>query len=203
MKGLFNKKLLAAAGAAVMIGLQGCVPLVFAGGAALGVLIGTDPRPAETIKTDVDLGNRIGANINDTWKDQAHVNVNIFNGNVLLTGEVPDEAARSRVQQIAQSQPGVRRVYNSTVAGPVSSTTDRLNDAQLTTRVKTSIVSQSGMDSSGLHLVVVTERKVVYLLGIAKPDVADRAAQAASVVSGVEQVVKLVENQPQGPADRN
>jgi osmotically-inducible protein OsmY len=202
MKQLFNKKMLAAAGAAVMIGLQGCVPLVFAGGAALGVLIGTDPRPAETIKGDVDLGNRIGANINDTWKDQVHVNVNIFNGNVLLTGEVPDADAHNRVQQIAQSQPGVRRVYNATVVGPVSSTTDRLNDTQLTTRVKTSIISQSGSDSAGLHLVVVTERKVVYLLGIAKPDVADRAAKAASEVSGVEHVVKLVENQPAGPADR-
>ncbi|WP_188704320.1 BON domain-containing protein [Silvimonas iriomotensis] len=200
---LINKKLLAAAGAAVLIGLQGCVPLVFAGGAALGVLIGTDPRPSETIKTDVDLGNRIGANINDTWKDQAHVNVNIFNGVVLLTGEVPNADAHNRVQQIAQSQPGVRRVVNATVVGPVSSTTDRLNDTQLTTRVKTSIVSQSGMDSSGLHLVVITERKVVYLMGIAKPDVADRAAQAASVVSGVEQVVKVVETQPAGPADRN
>ncbi|MDR3427186.1 MULTISPECIES: BON domain-containing protein [Silvimonas] len=201
MTRLINKKHLAVIGAAVLLGLQGCVPLVFVGGAAVGVLVGTDPRPAETMKGDLDLGGKISATIIDTWKDQAHVNVNTFNSNILLTGEVPDEAARARVQQIAQSQTGVRHVYNETVVAPLSSTTDRLNDTQLTTRVKASIIGQGG-DTSGFHLMVVTERKVVYLMGIAKPDVANQSAQAASLVSGVEQVVKLVEFQPQGPADR-
>ena len=108
---------------------------------------------------------------------------------------------KARIEQIAKGKPGVRRVYNELVVGPVSSVSQRLNDTQLSARVKTAVVGEIG-DLGSVHLMVVTERQVVYLLGISKPDIVDRAARAASLVNGVQQVVKMAEFQPSGPADK-
>ncbi|MBM3116088.1 BON domain-containing protein [Jeongeupia naejangsanensis] len=182
------------------LSLSACVPIVIAGAAAVGAMVGSDPRRAETIKTDFDISARISAKILDAYKDTAHVNVNAYNGIVLLTGEVPNEAAKQKLTELARTEPGLRKLYNETVVAPVSGSTDRLNDTQLTARVKTAVWTESS-DSGALHLMVVTERKVVYLMGITRPDIVDQAARSASMVDGVAQVVKLAEANPVGPAD--
>ncbi len=194
------KKLLAACVALAM--LTACVPLVFVGGTAIGLWVGSDPRKPEIIKTDFDLGAQIDQKISETFKERAHVNVNVFNDLVLLTGEVPDAAARQQVEQFAWQMPRKpRKVYNETVIALPSSTTDRLNDSQLSARVKAAVLAQAE-DATAVHVMVVTERQVVYLMGISKPAIVERAALAASKVSGVKQVVKLVEIEPDGPADK-
>lgn len=194
------KKLIAALVA--VSSLAACVPLVFVGGAAVGLWVGSDPRKPEIIKTDFDLDAQIEARISETYKERAHVNVSVFNDLVLLTGEVPDAVTRQQVEQFAWQQPRKpRKVYNETVLAVPSSTTDRLNDSQLSARVKTAVLAESG-DATAVHIMVVTERQVVYLMGIAKPAIIERAAAAASKVNGVRQVVKLVEIEPDGPADK-
>ena len=182
--------------------LSACVPLVFVGGAAVGLMIGSDPRKPETIKSDFDLDAQLEAKIIDTYKERAHVNVHAFNDVVLLTGEVPDAAAKAQIEKFAYDmKQKPRKVYNETVIALPSSTTDRLNDSQLSARVKAAVLAQAE-DATAVHVMVVTERQVVYLMGISKPAIVERAALAASKVSGVKQVVKLVEIEPDGPADK-
>lgn len=176
--------------------LSACVPLVFVGGAALGLWIGSDPRKPDVIKKDFDLGAQLSERIIDAYKDRAHVNVNVFNDLVLLTGEVPDEAAKQQVEQFAaQMKHRPRKVFNELVVGLPSSVTARANDSQISARVKTAVLAEAG-DASAVHVMVVTERQVVYLMGVAQSSIIDRAAKAASKVGGVKQVVKLVEIEP-------
>ncbi|TJZ78885.1 BON domain-containing protein [Chitiniphilus eburneus] len=189
------KRKLVAIALAGVVGLSACVPVVFVAGAAVGALVGSDPRNAQTMKGDVDIGANISARVIDTYKERAHVNVNVFNAHVLLTGELPDDAARQNVAQVAATWPGVRAVYNETVVAPPSSNTDRLNDTQLTARAKTAILSEAG-DVTSVHFLVTTERKVVYLMGLASASLTERAARAVSFVGGVERVVKYVEVLP-------
>jgi osmotically-inducible protein OsmY len=189
------KRVVSAAIIAASLGLSACVPLVVVGGVAVGAWLGSDPRPSLTIKDDTELSANVSAKMIDEWKDKAHVSVNAFNGVVLLTGEVPDDAAKARAEQLARSFPKTRQVYNELVPGPVSSTTDRLNDTQLTTRVKSAILTTGG-DASNIHVQVITERSVVYLLGMSQPHLADKVANIAASVSGVARVVKLVQPAP-------
>lgn len=193
------KKLIAALVA--LATLTACVPLVFVGGAAVGMWIGSDPRRPETIKTDFDMDAQLEARISETYKERAHVNVNVFNDLVLLTGEVPDAKARQQIEQFAwELARKPRKVYNETVVAAPSASMDRLNDSQISARVKTAVLAEAG-DATAVHILVTTERQVVYLMGIAKVDLIERAAVAASKVNGVRQVVKLVEVGPTGPAD--
>jgi len=174
------------------LGLSACVPLVVIGGVAAGAWIGSDPRKTAVIKEDTDLGANISAKIIDEWKELAHVNVNTFSGAVLLTGELPSIEAQKKAVAMAKSFPQTRKVYDETVVGPVSSAVDRLNDTQLTTRVKSAVMLQV-KDGASVHVQVITERGVVYLLGVGTPEVANQIATVAASVSGVQQVVKLVE----------
>lgn len=193
------KKLIAALVA--LATLTACVPLVFVGGAAVGMWIGSDPRRPETIKTDFDMDAQLEARISETYKERAHVNVNVFNDLVLLTGEVPYAKARQQIEQFAwELARKPRKVYNETVVAAPSTSMDRLNDSQISARVKTAVLAEAG-DATAVHILVTTERQVVYLMGIAKADLIERAAVAASKVNGVRQVVKLVEVGPTGPAD--
>lgn len=191
------KKLIAALVAVSF--LSACVPLVFVGGAALGLWIGSDPRKPEVIKQDFDIGAQLSERVSDTYKERAHVNVNVFNDLVLLTGEVPDEAAKQQIEQFAwQLKHRPRNVYNELAVSLPSSTMARLDDSQISARVKSAVLAEAG-DASAVHIMVVTERQVVYLMGMAKPALIERAAKAASRVSGVKQVVKLVEVEPAKP----
>ncbi|WP_051279034.1 BON domain-containing protein [Chitinilyticum aquatile] len=191
---MLRRSLLTAA-AVCSIGLTGCVPLLVAGGVAVGAWIGSDPRKTTLIESDTNSAATISASIIDTFKEKVHVNVTVYNGVALLTGEVPDAAAQARVAELARADRRIRQVFNETVIAPNSSAADRLNDSQLTTRVKTAILT-GGNDMASVHILVVTERKVVYLMGLSSPAMASKAADLASRVSGVQQVVKLVEHLP-------
>ncbi|SMC16397.1 Osmotically-inducible protein OsmY, contains BON domain [Andreprevotia lacus DSM 23236] len=172
--------------------LSACVPVLVAGGVAVGAWIGSDPRKSETQADDFQMGTRVLNKVYDTYKSAAHVNVNVFNGCMLLTGEVPDETVHAAVLQIARSEKGLKQLHDELVIAPPSGTGDRANDTQLSARVKAAVLGQAG-DASSIHISIITERKVVYLMGSTTPEIADRAAKAAANVSGVVQVVKLMQ----------
>lgn len=174
------------------LSLSGCV-LFVVGGAAMGLWIGSDPRGADIINSDFDLGKKLEAKISDIYKTRAHVNVNVFNGLVLMTGEVPDAGAKQQVGVFAeQMQPAPRAVYNEVAIAQPSTVSLQLQDNTIAAEVKRAILAETGSVSS-LHIQVIVERQVVYLMGLSQTDLIDRAATAASKVRGVQQVVKLVE----------
>ena len=92
------------------------------------------------------------------------------------------------------SEPPVREVYNELVIGPPSSLSTQSNDAMLTTKVKTALFQITHIpDFDPSRVKVVTNQSVVYLMGLVRPREADAAADKASQVGGVRQVVTLFE----------
>lgn len=170
-------------------GLTACVPMAI-GAAGSAALAGTDRRPAGAYVDDQSLEFRLGQQIGQRVPD-AHININSYNRAVLLTGEVPDEAARQQVEFLAQAQPGVRKAFNHTVVAPNSSVGNRLNDSSLTTKVKARLVESSQISSN--HVKVVSERGQVYLLGLLTEAEAAEASRIASQTAGVVRVVTLFE----------
>ena len=170
-------------------GLTACVPMAI-GAAGSAALAGTDRRPAGAYVDDQSLEFRLGQQIGQRVPD-AHININSYNRAVLLTGEVPDEAARQQVEFLAQAQPGVRKAFNHTVVAPNASVGNRLNDSSLTTKVKARLVESSQISSN--HVKVVGERGQVYLLGLLTEAEAAEASRIASQTAGVVRVVTLFE----------
>ena len=171
--------------------LHGCAPLVVGGAAATGYLVSEDRRTVGTITDDQTIETRTSSRIGDGVKGNIHVNVTSYNGIVLLTGEVPDAAAKDQASRIAQSVEKVRSVYNELSVGPVTALSTRTNDTVTTSKVKARFVD--GQKFNPVHVKVVTENGVVYLMGLVKKQEAADATTIARTTSGVVKVVRLFE----------
>lgn len=171
--------------------LNGCIPLMI-GGAAATAQIATDRRTTGAQLDDEFIEDKAIAQIADRLKSDIHVNVTSYNGIALLTGEVPTEATKNDVAQVVRSMPKVRIVQNELVVGPTSRLSARTNDTFITSKVKARFVEAHSRFQIN-HVKVVTERNVVYLMGIVRRDEGDAAAEIARTTSGVERVVKVFE----------
>ena len=172
-----------------------CAPLVVGGAAATTASLAHDRRTTGSLVEDKAIKVRVVSALHDDseLERNSHINVSVFNGWVLLSGETPTEAFRNRAGDIARKQEKVRRVYNElTIAAPSSMMT-RSSDAWITTKVKSSLV---GLDIEGFdptRVKVVTENGTVFILGLVYHAEADAVVAAAQKVSGVQRVVKLFE----------
>jgi osmotically-inducible protein OsmY len=171
--------------------LSGCVPLVVGAGIAAGASVATDRRTTGTQLDDEVIEDRAVLEIQQRFKGDFHVNVTSYNGIVLLTGEVPAESAKSDVENIVRSNPKVRAVQDELAVGPVTDLGSRSNDTLITSKVKARFVEANKFQIN--HVKVVTERGVVYVIGIVTRDEGAAAGQIASTTSGVQRVVKVFE----------
>jgi osmotically-inducible protein OsmY len=175
----------------VSLALSGCIPLVI-GGVAGTAAIATDRRTAGAQLDDELIEDKASAQILERFKgNDVHVNVTSYNGNVLLTGEVPFENAKSEIGEIVRRMPKTRSVQNDLLIGAATSLGARSNDTLITSKVKTRFVEANRFQIN--HVKVVTERGVVYLLGIVRNEEGDAAAEIARTTSGVQRVVKVFE----------
>ena len=166
--------------------LSGCVALV--GGSA--VMAGMSVADRRTTGTQVeDQGIELRAEV---LGDKAHVNVTSYNRQVLLTGEAGNEADRQTIEKLVREQPTVRNVFNEVVVAPFTSTlSQRSKDTLITTQVKASLLDAKDIQASAFK--VVTENKVVFLMGIVTPREAKRGAEIARGINDVTKVVRVVE----------
>jgi osmotically-inducible protein OsmY len=170
--------------------LPGCAPLIVGGAMIGGVLIATDRRTTGAQVEDQGIELKSGAVVNEL-ATLGHVVVSSYNRMVLVTGEVPDEASRSRVEQALARIENVRSVVNELAVAGNSSTSSRANDVQLGLKVKASFVDAKDLQANMFKVVV--ERATVYLMGRVTEREATRAAELASQVPGVTRVVRVFE----------
>jgi osmotically-inducible protein OsmY len=171
--------------------LHGCAPVVLAGAAASGVLVAEDRRTAATMAEDQSIEIKTSNRIGESIKGSIHLNVTSYNRAVLLTGEVPDAEGRDRAERVARSIENVRAVYNELVVMGVTPLSSRTNDTVITSKVKARFIDAQKF--SPLHVKVVTENGVVFLLGIVKKQEATEATDIARTTSGVRRVVRVFE----------
>jgi osmotically-inducible protein OsmY len=105
---------------------------------------------------------------------------------------------KGTIERIVAGIPQVEGVYNELVVGPVTSYSTRSNDSYITTRVKGRFVDSGNFNA--VHVKVVTEAGVVYLLGLVTQREADSAIQVARTTSDVKKVVNLLEIIPDAKA---
>ncbi len=175
---------------ALLGSMSACVPLVV-GGAVAGAVAGVDRRTLGAQTDDKRIAIQAELRLPKLTGPDVHINTNSFNRQVLLTGEVKDEAMKAAVEREVKNIDGVLSVANELeIAGP-SSYTSRSNDALITTKVKASLVDMKTISATSFK--VITERGVVYLMGRVTPREGQVAGDVARGVGGVNKVVKVLE----------
>jgi len=172
--------------------LPGCIG-VAATGAAVGGVVAQERRTPGNLVDDgyIELKVRAAIRKDEDMADQIHINATSFNGLVLLTGEAPGKSLRDRIVEITRGTPGVRAVQNEIALQAPSTLVARTNDTLVTGRVKLALLGEKGLEAA--RVKVVTERGIVYLMGLLKQHEADRATETVRRVPGVQRVVKVIE----------
>ncbi len=170
--------------------LQGCIEMavVGAGAAALGY---QDRRTTGTLIEDEGIELRATNRASERFGDKVHINITSYNRSVLLTGEVPDDKTRAEIEKLLQGVPNIRSITNDLQVAGASSFTARASDAGITGRVKARFLDAGKFNA--VHVKVVTEASVVYLLGIVTETEANDAVELARTTGGVRKVVKVFE----------
>ncbi|MBK8183685.1 MAG: BON domain-containing protein [Candidatus Competibacteraceae bacterium] len=165
------------------------------GGAAVGVGVAAhDRRTTGTLVDDQSIEVKIHNALNRQLPPGNRIGVTSYNAAVLLTGITASEATRQQAEMIARGITPVKEVYNELAVGSSkTSFSAQSNDSLLTTRVKAILFKIRIQDFDPTRVKVVTEGGVVYLMGLVRKNEADAAANTASQVSGVKQVVTLFE----------
>ena len=174
--------------------LQGCAAAVVAGGAT-AVTAANDRR---TIGSQIDDSSIVvkaerALEANKALDEQAHINVNSYNGILLLTGQAPTQDMVDTASQLVQGIQGVKDVQNQIRIGNPISFTTRSRDSWITTRVKSLLLADK--EISALNIRVITENGEVFLMGIVGEQEGDKAVEIARHVNGVSRVIKAFETQ--------
>jgi osmotically-inducible protein OsmY len=177
--------------AAAAASLGGCVPAMIGVAATEAVIIATDPRTTGRQLDDQSIEFKVTTNAGSNWGNDVHLNATSYNGVVLLTGEAPSTVVQDEITKLAKSADRVNVVQNEMVIGPVTDLGARTNDTYITSKVKTRLISDEKVKA--IYVKVVTERSVVYLMGIVTREEGEAAARIAATTAGVAKVVKVFE----------
>lgn len=176
--------------AALVPVLSGCFGAA-AVGVGAGALAFADRRATEVQVTDEGIELRSGNRISEKYGSNTHVNVTSYNRTVLLTGEVPDAAAKAEIEKIVAEVPNVKAISNELQVAATSSLTGRSNDTYITSKVKARFIDANQFAAN--HVKVVTEAGVVYLMGLVSQKEANAAVEVARTTGGVQKVVRVFE----------
>jgi len=174
--------------------LQACAPVVV-GGAAVGVSVLHDRRPAEVVLADekTELGILAAIGEDKSLYQHSSVGITSYNRVVLLTGQADSPKVSGRIRDIADNSPEVRRVVNEIQVADNANPLSSGHDIYLTSRVKLALFDLDLPNFDPSRVKVVTEQDVVYLMGLLTPDEAAAVVEKVRYVDGVKRVVKIFE----------
>ncbi len=187
--GLWPAGLLLAAGLGLTLGA--CAPAVVGAGAAAGVTA-VQERGFKGAVADTE----IRLEINHLWFQEStslysKVNLQVQEGRVLLTGNVPDPAARLSAVRLAWQAKGVGEVINEIEVRDTSALLDAARDEWISAELKARILVDRAIVS--INYSIETVNQVVYLIGIAQSQAElDRVIAHAKDIAYVRRVVSYV-----------
>ncbi|MCD8512118.1 MAG: BON domain-containing protein [Nitrincola sp.] len=139
----------------------------------------------------IEFKAKVNINKGSPALSQSNVSVNAFNGQVLLTGQVPDQRTKDEASQVVSTLREVRKIHNELeIAGPTSLMI-RANDTYLGGRVKAQLLADNR--THGMRIKVVTENGTVYLMGLVTRQEGEVAVEVVRNIVGVNRIVKVFE----------
>lgn len=183
--------------------LQACAPLIFVGGTTAMGMAAQD-QGLDGALSDQNLKILIKRLLMDHSLDLYNrIDINVYEGNVLLTGYVPTQKDENEIVKIVDSTKDVRHVFNELQLGEEQGLGDASSDAWISGKIRAELLLTSDLRSA--NYLVHTTDDVVYLMGVAQSqEELDEVLDIIRSTSGVKKVVNLVRMKDQElPPRRN
>ena len=172
--------------------LSSCITIVQGAAAVTTVAtMSNDRRTMGEILDDKTLYMNLGNIVSkDSRLDDAHINFNVYNKSVLITGETATEDLKNYLEELVQKKaPKMNKVSNEVAVMPNSSFLTRAKDGVISVQIEALFLDQEVFHPA--HVSVLTERATVYLMGSVTKREAEHATNVASKAKNVKKVVKL------------
>lgn len=126
------------------------------------------------------------------------VSATSYSQNVLITGESTTQELKDQIQDVVAKIEGVKSIYNEvliTNSLPLKEKAkSKTKDYGITTNIIARLFKEETKSNvSPIHIKVVTERQIVYLMGLVTQQEADEALQIAKTSAGVLKVKSFFE----------
>jgi osmotically-inducible protein OsmY len=171
--------------------LSGCV--IAAGGSAITgyAVLAEDLSPEQQLR-DYAIATQVSQAWGEFNQEMAHrLGVTVFDGEVLVTGHVPDRRWRDEAVRRAWRVGGVRRVYDEIGVGPDTRFMDAARDAWITTQLRGELIADINIKS--INYTMKTDDGVVYIMGVTRtPLELTLVTGHARTVAGVRRVISFV-----------
>lgn len=184
---------IAAALAVGLLALTACTPAgVVVGGAASAGVAASEERGIKGAANDAV----IRVKINEAWVKEDfdtfnRLNLQIYEGRVLVSGRVPDQALADKAIKAAWAPAGVREVINEIEISDGGGLNDFANDTLINARLDADLLFDGNVSSINYSTRAVGG--TVYLLGVAKDRAElDRVFQIARDIPNVKRVISHV-----------
>ena len=184
------------------VSLNGCVVAAIGGAAGGGFAVVQGSR-SEQSWHDGD----IKASLDDRWEEhdpelRQGVAVDVLDGRVMLTGEVPAPSLRDHATADAWKVEGVQEVINEVQIGPGTSFGQDATDNWILTRLRSELTFDTSV--SGSNYLLESVHGTVYVLGTASDQgERDRVLNHARNMANVQRVVSHIRLATEAPMGGN
>lgn len=141
---------------------------------------------------DVNAGRAIDARLKRAYAyELGGVDVEVAEGVVLLTGNVPRKEDRIEAARIAWSVPNIDQIGNEIMLQDKQGMVRNTKDGFLEKSVRARLIADKYVKSRNFN--IETHDGIVYLMGVARdPGELERAAKIASLTRGTREVISYV-----------
>ncbi|MBH0097333.1 BON domain-containing protein [Psychrobacter sp. NZS113] len=127
--------------------------------------------------------------LQENLQQTSRMDIDSFNSEVLLTGEVPTEAIKTEIEKVVSSMPDVRRVYNELNVSASKGYSSTVQDGYITSKLLAKVAASDGVSSS--QIKAVSDNGVVYIMGRMTPTQQSNLIDIANTTVGVTELVLL------------
>ena len=177
----------------LMIILQGCAAVI---DSTTSEPISDNPgsRTAGQFIDDETAEVTIAVNLKKASPDLrvSNINVKVYNGVVLISGQVPSADARQTAEKVASRHRGVTRLINQLEIAGKATVISEINDLTISTQVKALTLKDLGREIYQ-RTVITTENSIVYIMGFVTKEEAMALENIVSTVRGVKRIVRVFE----------
>lgn len=178
--------------------LASCIVPIIAGTAVGGYTLATEQRSPEQIARDAAIGAAAHKYWADASSDLARdVSATVYNGELLITGIVPNQSMKDAAERLARQIDGVKKIDNEVQIGQPTNLGQDMRDNYVSNALRTKLLADPQVRSS--NFTVHTLNGIVYIMGYAR-NAAERdlVLSYARNLSNVDRVMSFIEvgNEP-------
>ncbi len=173
--------------------LEGCVGAVVVGTVGGAGVVAAQERPVGQALDDTNIQLELQRDLirEGGYRLFNDVNIEVVEGRVLLTGNVPDPTDRITAARLAWRIDGVRQVANELNVADDSSVLDYFKDTFITLKIKPQLLVHE--DVQDINYSIETLNGIVYVIGIARTQrELDLVHEIIRNTRGVDEVVSYV-----------